>query len=425
MIQSKNEVIQQTEITLLERFFKEREHSSGTQSHYRSAVRLYEELNHMSLDELIQEAEREEEEGKRWKKRKLKERLMAYRSYVYGTKLEKTANTYFGDIKTIYRHFEIELHKLPSLLTKQINKSYEKDFDDLLTVSELRDAYYIASNVIKEIILFGSTSGLSKSDMLKLTVDDWFLFCSDYITTKSTDIEDILLNLKEVDVLIPTIKGERMKTKTRYLTFCSPEASEHIVADLLGRYYEIPVEYDEMKLKIKFEKNPKKKKKLLKRLNEMPKKLERHHKLFDISESHLNYMIRKINNKLGLGKVGKYTKFRCHQLRSFQASTLLNCDAFTESEIDALQGRKKDATHRAYLIEGKEKLFKKYYAHVDELMLFKSIHRIDEEEFEKLEKENNFYKKEIVKNEKKLEEQEKKIEKILQIQSELESIVGL
>ena len=159
----------------------------------------------------------------------------------------------------------------------------------------------------------------------------------------------------------------------------------------------------------------------------MPEKLELDHKLFDISQSHLNYSVRKINKKLGLGKVGKYSKFRCHQLRSFHASTLLNCkeNAFTESEIDALQGRKKDMTHRAYLIESKEKLFEKYYAHVDELMLFKSIHTIDEEAYHKLEKENGFYKNEIVKNEIKMEEQQKQIDEIQQIMGHLETLVKL
>ncbi len=425
MIQVENEIVQDVNLPLLERFFIERGSSIGTQRHYRASVRLYEQINHMTLDELLTEAEAEEEDGIRWKNRKLKERLMNFRGYVYGNFLEKTANTYFGDIRTIYRHFEVELHKLPSLLSKQVNKSYEKDYDDLLTKDEIKDAYLIAPNVVKAIILFGISSGLSKSDILKLTVNDWISFCDEYITTKN--LKDQLEELKDVKELIPCIKGERMKTTTKYVTFCSPEASEHILAHLLTRYYEIPLEYEDMKQKIKQEKDLDKKKALVKKFNKMPQQLERSHKLFDISYSHLNYTVRKINTQLDLGFVGKYTKFRMHQLRSFQASTLLNCkeNAFTESEIDALQGRKKDMTHRAYLIESRDKLFKKYYDHVDELMLFKSIHTVDEEAYNELEKENRYYKKEIVKNEVKFEEQQKKIDEILKIQEELETLVKL
>lgn len=58
-------------------------------------------------------------------------------------------------------------------------------------------------------------------------------------------------------------------------------------------------------------------------------------------------------------------------------------------------------------------------------MLFKSIHGIDEEAYEKLNAENNFYKKEIVKNEQKLEEQQKTINKIISNQRELEALLGL
>ena len=58
-------------------------------------------------------------------------------------------------------------------------------------------------------------------------------------------------------------------------------------------------------------------------------------------------------------------------------------------------------------------------------MLFKSIHKIDSEAFDKLEKENRFYKKELVKNESKLEEQQKTIEKIISNQRELEALLGI
>ena len=136
---------------------------------------------------------------------------------------------------------------------------------------------------------------------------------------------------------------------------------------------------------------------------------------------------RKINNKLKLGKVGYSTKFRCHQLRAFQASTLVNLEdnPFTIDEVDALQGRKKDRTHRAYFTESKSKLFKKYYDNVDSLMFFKSIHGVDEETFEKVIAENSVYKKEIVKNEQKLEAQEKTINQIISNQKELEALLGL
>lgn len=114
-------------------------------------------------------------------------------------------------------------------------------------------------------------------------------------------------------------------------------------------------------------------------------------------------------------------------LRKFQASTLLNYDKIKWSvqEIDSLQGRTQDKTHRAYFHNDKEKLWEKYYDSVDELMLFRSIHGIDEEAYVELEKENDFYKKEIIKNEQKMEEQRETIDKIMEMQKQLEEMVGL
>ena len=407
-------------LSKLEQFFLDKGHAKGTQGHYRACVNLYEKLNGLSLDELIIEAEKEEDEKIPWKRRTLKKRLMDFRNYIYSNLLEKTCKTYFGDIKTIYRHFEVEVHPLPSMNSKQINKSYEKDFEDLLTMDEIVAAYYAASQVFQDIIVLGVSTGLAKADMLKLTVDDWIEFNKD--NTQSQTLEGKLIELVNSKDVFVCIKGERQKTKSKYTTFASPEASEHINQHLLNRYYSIPIKYKEMEEKIEKETNLQKKEKLIAKLEKMPQKLEGHHKLFEISNNHLDYQQREINKKLGLGKVGTYSKFRCHQLRSFHASTLLNL-GFTESEVDALQGRKKDMTHRAYLIESKDKLFKKYYDHVDNLMLFKSIHSIDEEAYEKLENENKYFKNEIKKNNVKLNEQEKKIEKILSIQAELEELL--
>ena len=52
---------------MLTEFINDRNLSSSSMRNYRSAVRLYENLNGKTLDELIDEAEREELEKVRWK----------------------------------------------------------------------------------------------------------------------------------------------------------------------------------------------------------------------------------------------------------------------------------------------------------------------------------------------------------------------
>lgn len=447
---------------LLEQFCDEKDLSTSTRGLYTSAVNNYEKCCSMTLEELIEEADIEEENSIRWKKRKVKEHLMTFRKCLFESKSEGTANRYMNCIESIYRHFEIELHPLPSFNSKNIDKTYEKTFEDIPTRQELKDAYYEATNVGECIILLGSSSGLSKVDMLKMSVDDLILACETYfgleeISFKREDkLLDTLFALKEFDVLIPIFEGVRQKTRSRYTTFASPEFAERTIQYLIGRDAEIKEKYqqtiDEANKQLNYllgiddsfvtaeeiqkfiesytgnhslnSYELKEIDKIYNSLNISPE-LKGEDKLFDITPAHLSYSFRKINNKLGLGKVGKNTKFRCHQLRAYHASTLLNLEenAFTESEVDALQGRKKDKTRRAYFTESLSKLFSKYCLIVDELMLFKAIHGISKETVEKLERENNFYKNEVMKNEKKIGEQERLINEILENQKKLESLL--
>ena len=396
--------------TKLKKFFEDRNSSKSTQSHYIAATKLYEHLNRKTLTELLDEADFQEEERVRWKNRSVRERLINFRNYLFLNKSEGTAKLYLNDVRTVYRHYEIELQSLPVFISHQIDKTYEMDFEDLINKEELIDAYYEANNVTKCIILFGMSSGYSKIDLLNLSVGDFIKACNNYI--KEEELCKQLVELKNQSEVIPTFRGMRQKTTKKFITFCSPECTEHIVQYLLGRDAQIRKNYDAADDDER---------------EELSERLYLEDSLFDISESHLNYTFRRINNKLGLGIVGKYTKFRCHALRKYQASTLLNIEniQWTIDEIDTLQGRSKDKTHRAYFHDDAEKLWKKYYDSVDELMLFKSIHTIDNEEYEKLNAENNFYKKEIVKNEVRLKEQERTIEQIIANQRELETLLGL
>lgn len=364
----------------------------------------------LRIDDLIDEADKEEEEGVRWKNRKLKKRLVDYRNYLFLNKSEGTAKQYLADIKAIYRHFEIELQPLPAFNSKQIDITYEPTFVDLPTKQELIDSYYEANNVVKCIILFAMSSGYSKVDMLNMSVGDFITACKDFITQ-----DELVLQLRELrkqKEVIPTFIGNRQKTGKKFITFCSPEAVEHISQYLIGRDADIRERFKEADEEEQ---------------EDLPDKLDVSDKLFNISLSQLNYILRHINNKLGLGKAGNTTRLRCHMLRKFHASTLLNYDKIKWSvqEIDSLQGRTQDKTHRAYFHNDTQKLWEKYYNSVDELMLFKSIHGIDEEAYVELEKENDFYKKEIVKNEQKLEEQRETINKIMEMQKQLEEMVGL
>lgn len=68
----------------------------------------------MSIDNLLNEALIEESEMIPLRERKLKKRLLNYRTYLLNSNLSiNTVKSYFVKIKTFYQHFEIELPKLP------------------------------------------------------------------------------------------------------------------------------------------------------------------------------------------------------------------------------------------------------------------------------------------------------------------------
>ena len=225
---------------MLKQFINERNLSHSTIRNYSSAVNLYEKLNNKTLDELIEEAENEEILKIRWKERKIKKRLIQYRSYLYENKIQSTANKYLTNIKTIYRHFEIELQSLPSFNTRQINKSVEIRFKDLPTKKNIKDAYDLADTQTKLIILLITTSGMSKVEILNLRVSD-FLNADESTPT--------------------TFYLTRQKTGREFFTFTTPKTSEK-----LGDY--------------------------IKNHN-----LKRNDKLFNISESRLTKNLQKINKK--------------------------------------------------------------------------------------------------------------------------------
>ena len=226
--------------TKLDQFFEDRNTSKSTQQHYRASVKIYEELNGQSLDSLIEEADIEEENGIRWKKRRIKQRLLDFRNYLYQHRAEGTARQYFADVRTIYKHFEIELQELPTYTSKNIDKTYEMSYEDILTREELIDGYHEANNVVKCIILFASSSGLSKVDIFNQTVRDFIEGCG----LDGDNLQTQLQQLKNQRNLIPCFRGFRQKTNKAYITFCSPEASKHIVQYLIGRNAKIRQAYE-------------------------------------------------------------------------------------------------------------------------------------------------------------------------------------
>lgn len=315
-------------------------HQKSARKIYKNAVKKYCEYNQLSLHELIKEADQEEEKGIRWKNRKLKTRLINFRQYLVENYKKNTIQSYFNAIRAIYHYFEIEIHELPSLNKKNINISEPINYVDLPTKEIIKKALRIADNRMKAIILFMSSSGCAKRETLNLTIQDFINATSNY--HNSNNIYEVIELLKDREDIIPMFRLKRQKTNKYYYTFCSPEAVNALISYMLT----------------------------------LEDELKPDSKLFPIHEDYVTILFIEINNILKLGKKGTYNRFRSHMLRKFHASQLYNSGLALE-EIDALQGRVKDATHSSYFLEDPEKLRQKYIEHLDCLTINLDVNSLD------------------------------------------------
>jgi len=334
-------------------FCRERNLSPGSIGVYEHALKNYVKYNGMSLRELIDEADQEEEQRIRWKRRRLKHRLIDFRNYLidYGYAKE-TINTMMKRVTTFYRHHEIEIHHLPRV---NIQSTVEIKIP---TREDLKTAVDSSKPLMKALILFLSSSGMSKVDALKLTIHDFIVATSNY--HNSTDIIEVMNILNGRDDIIPTFALTRTKTKKFHYTFCSPEATTSIVNYLYSR-------------------------------ND---KLTPDSPLFKISYHYLSLKFEYLNDNLNMGitEGNDYRVLRCHTLRKYHATTLRD-DGLSIDIINSLQGKAKNKVDSAYYVDTPEQLKKRYEDHVN------SLYITDENkyrtELETVKEQNTKYKSEL------------------------------
>lgn len=312
---------------LLKIFCSNRNIKYSTLKSYRSAIAKYEFFHDMDMGSLMDEAIVEEDEGISLKNRKIKSRLLDFRSFLLDSGLAiSTVRTYFSRIKTFYRHFEIEL---PYLNDIKFDEEYLSSYYDLPTKGDIRNVCSISSNAFRALVLFISSSGCAKAETLSLTVGDFVKASDDYHDGGS--IDDVLSCLIGRRDIVPAFYLKRIKTNKFYYAFCSPEASHHIVKYLISR-----------------------------------KGLSLDDRLFDFTDSSLIYSFKKVNDKLNMGFVGHYRFFRSHALRKFHASNIgLSADI-----VDELQGRGKTRVREAYMKTNPRRLKEIYMGAMHNVMVF-------------------------------------------------------
>ena len=312
---------------LFHKFCKDRNVRKSTRKGYESALKSYTKFHNLTIEELIKEAQNDEQEKIILKDRQIKKRLLNYRNYLFSSnKSPNTIKTYFTKIKTFYQHFEIEIPKLPDA---KYEKLYETNYMDLPTKDHIRKVCDFVTVDLRSIILFMSSSGTAKAETLSLTIESFILATQEY--HNGGNIQEILNTLSKKDNIIPTFYLKRIKTDKYYYTFCSPEAASEIVKYLQVR--------DDLKLS---------------------------DKLFDFTASTLLTRFQEINDQMNWGFKGNYRFFRSHTLRKFHASNI----GLPAEYIDSLQGRSKNEIHETYIKTNPEKLKEIYRTAMHNVMIY-------------------------------------------------------
>ena len=231
---------------------------------------------------------------------------------------------------------------------------------DLPTKDHIRKVCDFVTVDLRSIILFMSSSGSARTEMLNLTIQDFI--DATYMYHNSNDIYEVLSILKERDDVVPTFKIKRQKTDKWYYTFCSPEAVTAIVNYLLS----------------------------------VKKPLSNTDRLFQYHEVTVCYKFQEINDELGLGKKGTFNRFRSHMLRKFHASNLKN-HGMSKEDINEMQGKGQNLVDEAYFFDDPNILREKYIEHMGAITINLDVNSLDikSEEYLRLEHENEQLKEAI------------------------------
>ncbi|MGN0176678.1 MAG: tyrosine-type recombinase/integrase [Methanobrevibacter sp.] len=363
---------------ILHQVYSERRSSQSTQNSYNRAVTYFEKHVNKTLGEVITIAETEETNNISWKNSTLKPLLVSYRAYLFDKYQERTADLYFTALTTVFRHFEIQIGNLPYFSRKNINRAKKIKPGQLPDRELLKQVIELKNPLIKAFTLFVSSSGLSRIDALNLTVNDYLK--ATYPYHKSNDIYEAIVIMKESEVdIIPCFEDlVRQKTKKEYFTFCSHEA-----VNAINNY-------------------------LMSRTDDYNKRS----KLFKINERYLSKIFKEINDHLGLGTAGPYSRFAPHMLRRYHATQLAEA-GLSGDLINLLEGRKVSGVLHESYIRIKPEVLKKEYIKALPFLVVEDVEQIRTEldvvksEKEHLESENVELKKQYDETNKRMDNLEK------------------
>lgn len=164
-----------------------------TAKNYKQCLENYCNFLNMSPEEFIEEAELEEENGIRMRKRKIKTHFLLYKKYLQDQDYSiLTIWNIFKVIKAVYNENDIQL---PNIKIESDNR--QELIEDIPAREHIQKALTFLDLRYQAITYLMSSSGMGASEILSLKLEDFVNSVNDYIDSPIPDEFDIGIFIKK------------------------------------------------------------------------------------------------------------------------------------------------------------------------------------------------------------------------------------
>lgn len=376
-------------LDLTEKWFINKNLSDSTQSLYRLGLSKYCELVGMNLNELIDEAEEEEDNIPRLRNRKIDSYIPMFKKSLEDAHLApQTIKVYLSAVKSFYKYYKITI---PDVTTDVNDICLEKNEGRLLTREDIKDMIEVSPIREKSIIYLMAMTGMAQAEMRNLTIKKFLDAASEALDKKITTVEELFEYEKDLEKVVLTLLITRQKVNYRYNTFIPPEVTRNILYYLKDRSYG---------------RNEKI------RITDINKELFVNHNGEKLNKHTVSSNFNRIGKKLGFenSEYGAYGFWRSHGLRKYFISTIIN-ETGDHVLADYLVGHKISAIKRAYWKADPSKLKKNYIDVMEYLSIDGGkVKDYTSEEYTKIKKEMKEMKEKDLKRQDELIQKDHKIE---------------
>ncbi|MBF4474277.1 tyrosine-type recombinase/integrase [Methanobacterium formicicum] len=359
--------------TIYSEWFTKKNLAKGTRGTYRVSAEDFKDFVGLSLSEIIDKAEEEEESGIRLRKRSVNKYLIGYKAYLEEKNYAPgTLNNKMAAILSLFQAFDIQV---PKINLPKGDISLEKNFKKPPTRKQIQTMISVANARDRALIYFLALTGTASNEARNLTVKNFLDAAGEAIGKKISDLDKLFEYEDEILKEVLTLTMVRQKVNYRYQTFIPPEASHAIISYLKER---------------KFNRNP-----------------NRHVKDIDgylfitntgdpMSRTGVGTAIKRVGKLAGFeSESGSFCFWRPHSLRKYFISAISN-HLGDHILADYLVGHKISNVRRAYWIMEPEVLKERYLKALPYLSIDKvRVTDVETREFKNIQKQNKALKEEI------------------------------